>query len=213
MLSRRIILASPLSLAAAAARAQARLATPAMTEGPFYPDAPAEFDNDLVRVKGEARAALGRPLHLTGQVWRMEAGAPRRVKDALVEIWQCDANQRYHHPAHTDGPPPDPGFQGYGRTTTGVDGAYQFRTIRPVAYDMPTWGRPMRRAPHIHFAVSLGGRRALTTQMFVQGEAMNERDMIFRRLGDSERRSVLVALSAGGPEPDALSARFDLTLV
>lgn len=213
MLDRRLILLTPLALAASnAARAQPAALTPPMIEGPFYPDAPVEFDNDLVRVRGAAAEAKGRVLRLSGQVWRSVAGQPRPLAGALVEIWQCDANQRYHHPGHWDGPPMDEGFQGYGRMTTGADGRYAFRTIKPVAYDYPLWGRPVKRTPHIHFAVSVGGRRHLTTQMFVAGEPMNDTDSELRRIRDPERRkSVVITLRDGDAiERRALAARFDL---
>lgn len=211
-LHRRFILGAPLLLFAPGARAQPSVLTPQMTEGPFYPDAPAEYDNDLVKVRGARTQAIGKVLHLSGQVWRSEAGRPVPASGALVEIWQCDANQRYHHPGHSDGPPPDGGFQGYGRTVADAQGRYRFRTIRPVAYNQPLWGRAMMRTPHIHFAVSMAGRRRLTTQMFVEGEPLNERDSILRNMRDpARRRSVLATLTDGGSiERGAQAARFDL---
>jgi protocatechuate 3,4-dioxygenase beta subunit len=44
----------------------------------------------------------------------------------------------------------DPNFEGYGRCTTGTDGRYPFRALKPVPYP--------GRAPHIHFAASATGR-------------------------------------------------------
>src|SRR3712207_8347906 len=42
-----------------------------------------------------------------------------------VELWQCDANGRYHHP-RDDGPgAPDPAFRGFGRTGADADGAFR----------------------------------------------------------------------------------------
>lgn len=213
MLRRGFILSAPLALAAPfASRAQPAVLTPQVTEGPFYPDAPPEFDNDLVKVRGARTRALGQVLHLSGQVWTQRGGKPVPAAGALVEIWQCDANQRYHHPGHSDGPAPDEGFQGYGRTVADAKGRYRFRTIRPVAYEQPLWGRPMMRTPHIHFAVSTDGVRRLTTQMFVEGEALNERDSILRSIREpARRRSVLAVLTDGGAiEAGALAARFDL---
>jgi protocatechuate 3,4-dioxygenase beta subunit len=62
--------------------------------GPFYPDRmPLDKDNDLPRLmdgdpsQGEITDLSGRVVDLNG----------RPVKDALVEIWQCDANGRYIH--------------------------------------------------------------------------------------------------------------------
>ena len=66
--SRRLLLATtvlPLRRALAADLA----ATPAQTEGPFYPTAfPADSDNDLVQMRGQAAHAMGTILHLHGRV-------------------------------------------------------------------------------------------------------------------------------------------------
>jgi protocatechuate 3,4-dioxygenase beta subunit len=90
----------------------------------------------------------------------------RPLPDAVVEIWQCDSRCRYLHPGDRGGPR-NGAFQGYGRIRTGADGAYRFRTIRPIAYP--------GRTPHIHFAVAAPGRKALITQMYVAGEPLNAR--------------------------------------
>ena len=71
--------------------------------------------------------------------------------------------------------------------TSGADGAYRFRTIRPVAYP--------GRTPHIHFTVVENGKRRLTSQMFVEGEAQNGRDGLYRYLG---RDAKLVTLKLEG---------------
>ena len=57
----------------------------------------------------------------------------RPIKDATVEIWQCDAKAVYLHTR--DSVPKaaqrDQNFQGFGRFTTGSKGEYRFRTIKP----------------------------------------------------------------------------------
>jgi len=64
------------------------IATPAQTEGPFYPTAfPADSDNDLVQVRGQPARAMGTVLHLQGRVLDA-SGKP--MTGAIVEIWQCD---------------------------------------------------------------------------------------------------------------------------
>src|SRR5262245_37045920 len=114
---------SPLSAAAAL------LPTPPQTEGPFYPlTLPLDSDNDLVRVTGQAASAAGTVAHVGGRVLDRNG---RAVSGARVEIWQCDANGRYHH-VNDDNTAEDAGFQGYGQTLTTTDGGYRFRTIRPV---------------------------------------------------------------------------------
>lgn len=97
------------------------LPTPSATAGPFYPASfPADTDADLVRLRGSDARALGTVTHVTGRVLAADSAA---VPGALVEIWQCDANGRYHHPGDTRSAAFDPAFQGYGRVRTGADGS------------------------------------------------------------------------------------------
>jgi protocatechuate 3,4-dioxygenase beta subunit len=142
LISRRAATAALIAMPAVwtGVRAQqpaARAATPSQTEGPFYPVAfPKDSDYDLLR-NGSLSYGKGQPVWLEGRVSDL-AGKP--VTGAQVEIWQCDEAGHYHHPG--DGGRADRAFQGFGRVTSGADGAYRFRTIRPVAYS--------GRTPHIH---------------------------------------------------------------
>lgn len=204
--ARRRVLASLAGIAVAGlplrASAQGRVATPAQTEGPFYPvELPADRDNDLVLVKGAAAPAKGEILLLAGTV-ADTAGRP--LAGARVEIWQCNALGRYHHPGDRSSAAEDPGFQGYGEFTTAADGAYSFRAIRPVPYP--------GRTPHIHFKVSAPGLRTLVTQMYVAGEPGNARDFLYNSLRDeAERRALTVAL-AKAADGKALTGRFEIVL-
>lgn len=161
--------------------AQALVATPGATEGPYYPKPAMRFDdadNDLVRIEGKVREAGGEIIRLTGQV---TDGDGNPVSGARVEIWQCDANGRYLHDRDKRDMPRDNGFQGFGHDVTGKDGHYRFRTIRPVPYP--------GRSPHIHVKV-FTGRRTLTTQLYLAGEPGNEHDVLYRRLSAAERQAV-----------------------
>jgi intradiol ring-cleaving dioxygenase-like protein len=102
------------------------------------------------------------------------------IPGAVVEIGQCDAFGRYRHPRdRRDGR--DPRFQGRGRVgRTGPDGAYAFRTIRPLPYP--------GRTPHLHVAVAAPGRAPLVTQIYVAGEPLNERDGLSHGLRDPRQR-------------------------
>lgn len=180
--------------------------TPQQTEGPFYPkDWTGDIDNDLVLVKGEAAKALGHVTHLTGKVLDA-SGQP--VRNAEIEIWQCDANGVYRHPRDTSWfskRERDPGFQSRGRMLTDADGTYSFRTIKPVAYP--------GRTPHIHFKIAAPEKETLITQMYVAGDPGNARDGILNSLPDRERESVIVALeTADRLEPGALAGVFNIVL-
>jgi protocatechuate 3,4-dioxygenase beta subunit len=169
------------------ARAQAptpRRATPAQAEGPFYPVAwPADSDSDLLVNGAAARYGRGRAATVEGTLTDTEG---RALKGAVIEIWQCDADGRYHHPG--DGGRADPTFQGAGRATVDAQGQWRFRTIRPVAYG--------GRAPHIHLKVRLGTRELLTTQLYVEGDAGNARDFLWQRLSPTERVALTVPFVA-----------------
>lgn len=200
LLSRRTVSAALIALPACwtGVRAQAPAplrATPAQTEGPFYPvRLPADADADLLR-NGSLRYGRGEPAWVDGVVSDLQ-GKP--LAGAQVEIWQCDEAGHYHHPG--DGGRADPAFQGFGRVTVGSDGRYRFRTIRPVAYS--------GRTPHIHVKVKLDRRELLTTQLYVEGDPHNERDFLWRNLG--ERRGLLTVPFRAGA--DGLQASFPIVV-
>lgn len=191
-----LVAAPALWLNARAQPVAARLATPAQTEGPFYPVAlPKDSDFDLLR-NGLQSYTRGQPAWIDGSVTDLQG---RPVAGAQVEIWQCDEAGHYHHPG--DGGKADPAFQGFGRVSVGADGRYRFRTIRPVAYS--------GRSPHIHVKVRLGNRELLTTQLYVQGDELNERDFLWRRLGAEARAAVTVPFRSGR---DGLQADFPIVV-
>jgi protocatechuate 3,4-dioxygenase beta subunit len=186
-------------------RAAALSPTPPQTAGPFYPLAlPVDSDNDLIQVAGRNGMAKGTVTYLTGRIL-VPTGQP--VFGARVEIWQCDANGRYHYVRDDRGDRPlDENFQGYGQTATDGAGGYRFRTIRPVPYP--------GRTPHIHFAVSGAGMPRFVTQMYVEGEPGNERDGVLMGVRDPAARARLIVplRPASEGEPNALAGTFDIVL-
>jgi len=173
-----------------------RRATPAQTEGPYYPvELPADSDFDLLR-NGAATYLRGQAAWVEGTLRDLDG---RAVRGAAVEIWQCDEAGHYHHPG--DGGRADPAFQGFGRVVTDASGAWRFRTIKPAPYT--------GRTPHIHFKVKLGTRELLTTQMYVAGDPHNERDGLWRSLDAAERSAVTRAFVAGS---DGLKAEFPIVV-
>jgi protocatechuate 3,4-dioxygenase beta subunit len=184
--------------------------TPAQTLGPFYPrsaaERPKDVDPDLIVVDGTQVVTKGMPLYLTGRVLA-RGGKP--VTQALVEIWQCDANAVYHHPAGGDEGQRDPAFQGYGQTRTDESGTFHFRTIKPVPY-------PGRTA-HIHVRIQANSQSSLATQLYLPDEPDNDRDVIYRHLTVAERAQVALLLKpTSSPHPLAQATRVmasvDLTL-
>jgi protocatechuate 3,4-dioxygenase, beta subunit len=150
--------------------------TPRQTEGPFYPNKlPLDTDNDLLVINDTITPAVGVIAHVTGRVLDSR-GMP--LRNAVVEIWQCDNNGAYLHTGTTNADKRDTNFQGFGRFVTGSKGEYYFRTIKPVPYP--------GRTPHIHYIVKQGDKRLLTTQLYIKGHPGNEKDGIYRSLKGRE---------------------------
>lgn len=205
--SKRRLLLNGLLIGALACSTQRTLAqnlttTPAQTEGPFYPDRlPLDQDNDLVRIGGGNKLAAGEITHLTGRILDVH-GKP--LRGVVIEIWQVDNNGSYIHSADASAKN-DASFQGFGRFETGEAGEYRFRTIKPVPYP--------GRAPHIHVKLHKGGHELLTTQLYVQGHPLNERDGIVRSIHDARQRaSVMIPFVPGKEHHGELTARFDIVL-
>ena len=207
--TRRTLLAVSLPVAMTAAIpgsavAATLLPTPSQSLGPFYPRTlPLDRDADLVQVEGQADRAAGIVTHVFGRVTDTQGRPQSGVR---IEIWQCNAFGRYHHPRAPATGPIDENFQSYGTAVTDADGAYRFRTIRPVPYP--------GRAPHIHFAIQGPGFDRLVTQMYVAGEPDNDRDGLLRSVRDPEARARLIVPLAPAPEveADALAGTFDIVL-
>jgi protocatechuate 3,4-dioxygenase beta subunit len=200
-----VLAAAPLTQLAAKAQAQPkgeREPTATQSLGPFYPrtaaERPRQTDADLLVVTGERVLSKGVPIYLTGRVVNRR-GVP--LANAEVEIWQCDANAVYHHPAGGAESERDANFQGYGRTVTDQDGIFHFRTIRPVAYP--------GRTPHIHARVQAPGASPLATQLYLPDEPGNARDFLYRQLSAAERATLAMNLRpTESAHPLARTTRF-----
>ena len=184
--------------------AEELLRTPAQTEGPFYPDKlPLDTDNDLIIINDGLTPAVGEITYLSGKI--LDASG-RPIKNAAVEIWQCDNNGAYLHSGTNNAAARDKNFQGFGRFVTGSSGEYLFRTIKPVPYP--------GRTPHIHFKVKLKGKDTLTTQCYIKGHPGNERDGIWRGVRDEKLRDAITIDFT--PIKDSkigeLAAKFDIVL-
>lgn len=168
--------------------------TPSATEGPFYPTPAMRFadaDNDLVKIDGQVRKAGGEVVVVKGRVLDAQGGP---VRGARVEIWQCDANGHYLHTGDRQRRHYDDAFQGFGHVVTGPDGAYAFRTIKPVPYP--------GRTPHIHVKVLHAGGE-LTTQFYLKDHPLNRRDWLYQRMSEGEQAAVTMNFVNGSSGPEA----------
>jgi protocatechuate 3,4-dioxygenase beta subunit len=174
----------------------------AMTEGPFYPPARwraqwTDWDADLTRVahRPDAPTARGELLGLEGDL--VDTGG-RRIDGAEIEIWQCDAMAVYHHPRVRMEPGRfDAGFAGFGATRSAAEGAWRFRTIRPVPYP--------GRTPHIHVKLRHASFGEVTSQLFVDGDPGNDGDFLWRRVDAADRPGLTMRLQ---PAPTGSGLRW-----
>ena len=193
------------------ALASSRRALAPMTDGPFYPPRswrdrgplPVDWDADLTRVSSKAAPARGEHLALLATVADTQG---RLIDGAEVEIWQCDALRSYRHPGVALEPGSfDEGFQGFGAAKSRKDGTVSFRTIKPVTYP--------GRTPHIHVKLRHTSFGELTSQLFVAGDANNERDFLWRQLGAADRTALAMQLQpAPGPNGVRWTAEQWLTV-
>lgn len=141
------------------------------------------------RTKGERITIRGRVVDGTGTP----------LRDALVEIWQADADGLYNSPSETRGTA-DPNFSGWGRCPADmVTGEFAFETIKPGR--VPYSDRdPRLMAPHILFwIVARGINIGLQTRMyFSDEEEANAQDPILGRIEHRVRVPTLIGVRDGG---------------
>lgn len=174
--------------------------TPSQTAGPYvhigcvpnfsgilgvYPeDLGSSMVND--KTKGERITIRGNVVDGSGSL----------LRDALLEIWQADADGLYNSPSEMRGTA-DPNFTGWGRSPTDMQtGEYVFHTIKPGKVPFRD-GRPM--APHVTFwIVARGINLGLQTRMYFGDEKeANEADPILSRIEHRVRVPTLIAERKG----------------
>jgi protocatechuate 3,4-dioxygenase alpha subunit len=187
--------------------------TPSQTVGPFFayglsPKGRCHWDPDGTYSWKETVGdnlitpdAAGEKIHIEGRVLD---GDGQPINDAMIEIWQADAQGRYASPADTRARP-NLKFKGFGRSATDKNGIYAFDTIKPGAVPGPS-GK--MQAPHVVVAVfSRGMLRQIYTRFYFSDESANASDPILA-LVPPERRGTLIAhKQPGSGRP---SYRFDI---
>jgi protocatechuate 3,4-dioxygenase alpha subunit len=156
----------------------------------------------LLNVSPSRGTPTGEAIEVVGRVLD---GDGNPVPDAMIEIWQANAHGRYSGPNDVRPEIPlDPNFVGFGRASTGEDGAYRFRTIRPGRVPGP--GNSLQ-APHIAFSVLGRGllKRLATRLYFSDGEG-NDADPILALVPEDRRPSLIAQAEGAG------RWRFDIIL-
>ena len=127
---------------------------------------------------------------------RVIDGSGTPLRDALVEIWQADAEGFYNSPSETRGTA-DPNFFGWARCPGDMNtGEFVFETIKPGRVPFRD-GRMM--APHVNFwIVARGINIGLNTRMyFSDEEEANAQDPILARIEHRVRVPTLIGKRDG----------------
>ena len=180
--------------------------TPSQTVGPFFAYALAApqygYEHTGLASGNVADDAVpGERIRIEGRVFE---GAGEPVSDALIEIWQADADGRYSHPA--DGRGSNAGFRGFGRFGTGTDpqSRFLFHTIKPGLVDS-------EQAPHINVIVFMRGllSHAYTRIYFSDEAAANARDPVLSSVPEGRRGTLIAQRDDAGP---VAVYRFDIVM-
>jgi protocatechuate 3,4-dioxygenase, alpha subunit len=174
--------------------------TPPQTIGPF-------FSGGLLAEGWNVLAGNDTPgerIRLEGSVCDGDGGP---VDDAMIEIWQANADGRYRHPLDEREGPLDEPFVGFGRSGTDEFGRYSFETIKPGPVP---WDSGRLQAPHLNVHVFARGLLdRLATRIYFEGEPANEDDPLLQRV-PAERRAALIARRSAGEGLPVY--RFDIVL-
>ena len=165
------------------------------------------FENNFTNIMADENAR-GERIIIEG---RVIDGTGTPLRDALLEIWQANADGRYNHELDRQNTGEiDADFRGWGRTGTDFDTAvYRFETIKPGVVTGRN-GRDM--APHVNFwIVARGINIGLNTRMYFADEQnANEADPVLNLIEQTERRKTLIATrDDSGAVP---VYRFDIVL-
>ena len=186
--------------------------TPSQTVGPFFaygltPKGRCQWDpnghyswKETVGDNLITPDATGQKIRIEGQI---DDGDGVPINDAMIEIWQADAQGRYASPRDSRARP-NTQFKGFGRSATDKNGMFGFATVKPGAVPGP---KGATQAPHIVIAIYSRGmlRQVYTRLYFADEAAANEADPVLK-LVPTDRRGTLIAKKQG----DAY--RFDIRM-
>ena len=177
---------------------KASLQSPSQTVGPFFHDALIkEADRILIN-----NATQGEKIILTGTVFDGD-GVP--VPDAMVEIWQADANGVFNHPDDPGQSEADPNFKGFGRSDTLKDGQYFFQTIKPGCSSLDGTDQ----SPYIRLRIFARGMLIHASTRVYFSDEENQHEPVFNAVPE-ERKHTLVAKHEPSSNPPGY--RFDIHL-
>lgn len=128
---------------------------------------------------------------------RVTDGDGSPVPDALLEVWQADADGSYVRPQDPATTLSAPAFCGFGRLASDGDGVCLFETIKPGPV-VDADGR--FQASHINVTVFARGLlRQVYTRLYFDGDPNLDRDLILSQV-PADRRASLTARHGGGQD-------------
>lgn len=156
--------------------------TPSQTVGPF-------FHLGLDRLRTDdlgAAGVVGERITVRGRVLD---GDGKGVPDAVMELWQADAEGKYFQGGDAKGKPGAGAFRGFGRVDTNVDGDFSFTTIKPGRVQE---GGEADQASHINVTIFMRGLlKQLFTRIYFADDPANETDVVLNTV-PAERRATLM---------------------
>jgi protocatechuate 3,4-dioxygenase alpha subunit len=162
--------------------------TPSQTVGPFF-----RIGLEHLNRANLSEGSAGERVAIHGRVLD---GDGQPVPDAILEIWQADADGLYHHPENA-GDPDATTFFGFGRIPTDEHGTFSFTTTKPGPVHGSD-GKP--QAPHLQISVFMRGLlKQLVTRLYFPDEPLNGSDPVLQVVPES-RRVTLTARKAGPKE-------------
>jgi len=187
--------------------------TPSQTVGPFFayglaPHSRCDWQPSKIYDWKETVGANLITPDATGTKVRIEGcitdGDGKPINDAMIEIWQADAQGRYSH-ARGEKPRPNAKFTGFGRSATDKQGVFSFDTIKPGMVPGPG-GKP--QAPHIVVCVfSRGMLRQIYTRLYFSDEKANDADPVLSLVPPGRRGTLIAHKETRG---GATVYRFDI---
>jgi protocatechuate 3,4-dioxygenase, alpha subunit len=159
------------------------LTTSSQTVGPYV-----RIGFERFSIENLAPAGIGGDrITLSG---RLIDGEGKPVNDAVVEIWQANAQGKYAHPEDAQDKPVEALFRGFGRSLTDANGGYRFATIKPGRVPGP--GGALQ-APHIAVTIFMRGLlKHLITRVYFPDDPANAEDAVLK-LVPADRRATLIA--------------------
>jgi len=147
-----LVMLAYFSVAGLSSAIETKVCEPTMNdvEGPYYL-AGAPFRNQLAGPDEQ-----GEQIAIAGSV--MSSDCKTAIKDALIEVWQTDAEGKYFYVADN--------YRLRGQLTSDAEGNYQFITIKPGRYRIMNGYRPA----HIHLKISHPDHKTVITQLYFKND-------------------------------------------